>query len=195
MKLLQILFLGISLTPLYGAETEIQEKTPRSTVTFDSLIEASENDRFSDNLTTTTANIQKVGQVRLVEWKEELNAHVVTIDTILGVMALDGVVTSSEFCGLEKGLRKYNNTLSAANKDLKFYGLSIPKNKEVEVAWRVFEIHQRNLSGDNRKESVRRFFFNLTGKDVFVKVNISDKIGRVFVSAMLPPIILLDILD
>jgi hypothetical protein len=142
---------------------------------------------LSDYFAIETPELQKAGQTKLAQWQDELYDRVQELDSMVRKMADDGVVTSAEFFDLEQALRAYGNLLSAANQELAFYRLSLPEDERVKTYWRLHNIEQRHFLGDDRKKSVRRFFFNLTGKDVRVKVNAEDLIGRAFIMPLALP--------
>ncbi len=131
-----------------------------------------------DYFTGETQEIQIAGRDKLANWQDELYDCVQELGSMVRKMADDGVVASGEFFDLEQALRHYGDLRSYANQELAFYRLSIPKDEHVEAYWKLLLIEENYFSGDDRKESVRRFFFNLTGKDVRVKVEAMDKLGK-----------------
>ncbi len=146
---------------------------------------------LSDYFTIETPALREAGQIKLAEWNQELQSLVNELDKMVRRMADDGVVTSGEFFYLEKALDSYDNLRSYANKELAFYRIRLPENDKVKTYWRLSNIHERHILGDDRSKSVRRFFFNLTGKDVRVKVNVEDIVGKTLLAPLATPFIVI----
>lgn len=191
----------VAVPQIAGAVNEASTGSAQADAQIDAELEALLNETavssvskaapLQDYFTIETSALQEAGQAKLAQWQDELYDRVQELGSMVRKMADDGVVASDEFFDLEKPLKSYGNLLSYANKELAFYRLSIPEDGQVNAYWRLHNIHARHILGDDRRESVRRFFFNLTGKDVRVKVNWEDIVGKTLLAPIATPFIVI----
>lgn len=154
---------------------------------------SSETEKLADYFTVETSTLQEVGQTKLAEWQQKLQGHINELNKRVRGMAEDGVVTSGELADLKEALKSYGGLRYSANQKLAFYRLSIPEDELVKVYWKLALIQDGQFSVDDKKESIKRFFVNLTGQDVRVKMGVMDKLGLTFIGsiAILIPILAL----
>lgn len=145
-------------------------------------------------LVLETENFQKAREERRAAWEKALKAEVDALETMVRNMASDGEVTSPELTRLEKALESYGWARKDANKELALYAIRIAEDERAAVYQELADIYSHNFMGDNKKETIRKFFVNSTGRNVVVK---SDKIGRGYISvwtAIFVPLMLLALL-
>lgn len=134
---------------------------------------------FRTYLASETENFRKVGEERKAAWEKALKAEVGSLETMVRNMASDDEVTSSELTKLDKALKEYGWARKDANKELALYAIRITEDERAGVYQELADIYNHNFMGDNKKETIKKFFVNLTGKNVIVK---SDKIGRGYIT-------------
>ena len=111
-------------------------------------------------------NFQKAGQELLATKQANLEATLSRArDAIEGAVS-NGKVTSKEMYTLRHIAKTFN--LAEANKKLSLYGLKLVPNEEYSKLVFVIETYIKN-DGDDKEDSVRKFFAKQTGKDVEVK--------------------------
>ncbi len=153
---------------------------------------SSETGKLSDYFTVETPALQNAGQTKLAGLQFQLQYRVNRLEEMVNRMADDQVVTSDELSGLKDALKfEYDYSWSFANKELAFYGLNIPEDERVATYWKLALIPDGQFSADDKKESIKRFFVNLTGKDVKVKMGIVDKLGLTFMGSVVAAILII----
>ncbi|OGY63440.1 MAG: hypothetical protein A3I89_04465 [Candidatus Harrisonbacteria bacterium RIFCSPLOWO2_02_FULL_41_11] len=124
-----------------------------------------------------TENFQKAKEEAKFGWEAYLKGGMDDLEKVVVEMASDGEITHWEITRLKKELEKYGWARSRANKELAIYGVWLSADDRAEAYGQIPKIYDNNLLGDNKKEIIRKFFVNLTGKDIEVK---SDKVARGF---------------
>lgn len=204
------LVLGISLAPLYVASaTAVSEDDLMQPTTAEARVEISTGDlaavstgaavvevsseikQLSDYFIAETPAFKKAGQTKLSAWQFKLQYRINKLEEMINIMADDQVVTSGELFDLKDAIDSYDRLRSSANKELAFYYLNIPEDELVETYWKLAIIPDGQFSADDKKESVKRFFVNLTGKDVKVKMGMSDKLGVTLTGSIVIGILLI----
>ena len=132
---------------------------------------SSETVKLSYYFTVETPALQKAGQIKLAALRFRLEYQANKLEEAISRMADDEVVTDYELGVLEGAIRSYDRLRFSANEKLAFYRLEIPEDERVEAYRKLTVISDGQfLSVDDKNESIRRFFTNLTGKDVRVRI-------------------------
>lgn len=151
-------------------------------------------EQLSSYFTAETPVLQSAGIAKLTAWNLKNQEEADKIHAMVRAMADDGVVTSDEFYKLKDALKLYDDLVSHANEDLAIYRMKILQDERVEAYYMLFSFQQDYVSFNAQKQNIRRFFLNLTGKDVRIKLGTSDKLGRAFGPALVLGIVLFALL-